>query len=303
MKVVLVCNDDHANVAYELQECLRRVDVSVKAFTRRPHPFNYEKQAEVIRGNNLRDYAETADIVVFVHSEYLNIGVSLQGKKVYVYHTGTTYRQNSKIVNSIFNPIVTATFCGGDVLGMGAKNKIWVIGAINTNKIQPKFDRIYTDALVVGHFPRGKTKGTEKIIPLIEELSKNYDFEFRYGYDSVSWPDQIKRMGDCDIFIEAVVEHQNGIPLTLFGISAIEAACLGKIVIARFPMKPQYEKIFGKCAIQHVNNIEELKIKLEWLFGLPEESILGLKKESRNWVESCHSYEAVGERFKKIFEQ
>ena len=95
-------------------------------------------------------------------------------------------------------------------------------------------------------------------------------------------------------------QFQNGIPLTIFGITVMEAAALGKIVINRFPMKNSYEKVFGKCAIFNTESSDELKNVIEYLLSLSNEKIIDLQKDSRRWVENCHSYKVIGNHFLKI---
>ena len=308
MKVLLLCKSDHANLAYDLQECLRSVGIDARAFKDRYHPSNYTHQAKVVKANGfsfyneeLKKFAEDAEIIVYVHSEFIDVGVPLNGKKVYVMHTGSKYRQDSKTINKIFNPIVTATLCGCDVLGMGAFNEIWIQAPINVSLIKPVYDFINKNKLVIAHYP-SSPKGIEIITPVIDKLKNQYDFEFIYDLNKVSWEEQINRCGKCDIYIENIVDKQGNIDLKTFGITTLELAALGKIPITRFPIKDEYEKRFGKCGIIATNSPEDLEKKLRWLLELDNNEILRLKKEARDWVERCHSYEAIGNMYKNIFE-
>jgi len=303
MKVCLVCNNDWANTAYILEQCFKISGINAKAFTKHKHHYNYPNQAEIINKTNLKNYIRDSDIVVFVHSELVNTGIDLSNKKIYVMHTGSKYRQNSKEINKVFNPIVTATLSAGDVLGMGAKNEIWIQPPIDTELIKPVFKRSNKYKLVIGHYPSGKFKGTEKIKLVIDELSTKYNFYFIYDINTVSWNKQIERMSKCDIYIENMMEYQGEVPLKIFGMTSLEAGCLGKIPVMRFPLVNEYEKEFGKCGIQVANNLTELKEKLEWLLSLPKDQIYELQKQSRDWVEKCHSYKVIGKRYKDIFER
>jgi hypothetical protein len=96
---------------------------------------------------------------------------------------------------------------------------------------------------------------------------------------------------------------QGSIPLTAFGITALECACLGKIVCTRFPDLPLYERLFGKCEIQVTNKPIDLEIKLEQLLSMPKNDLITLQKKTRKWVEERHSFEVIGNWFKKQFER
>jgi glycosyltransferase involved in cell wall biosynthesis len=97
-------------------------------------------------------------------------------------------------------------------------------------------------------------------------------------------------------------KEQKGIPLYIFGIQAIEAAALGKIVCTRFPFFDKYEKEFGKCGLINTETPEILSEKLEFLLSLNHDEFVKLQKKSREWVVRCHSYKVIGERFVNIFE-
>jgi len=302
MVVTFICKNDWANIAYILTECLKKIGVECYAFKTNKHHYNYPAQAPIFsKANQIRPYVEKSDVIIFIHSEYIETGVNLKNKKVYVMHTGSRYRQNSAAINKVFNPIVNATLNGGDMLGMGAKNEIWIQPPIDTINIQPVFKKNDGKKLIIGHYPSGKFKGTEKIVNVISKL-KNRNFEFVYDLNTVPWNKQIERMSKCDIYIENMMEFQGDVPLKIFGMTSLETSCLGKIPIMRFPVVKEYEKLFGKCGIQVTNNLEELENKLEWLLTLSYDEILNLQKQARKWVEDCHSYEVIGKFYKKIFE-
>ena len=75
----------------------------------------------------------------------------------------------------------------------------------------------------MGHFPsKPAVKGSDKIVEAMKNVKGN--FEFRYSDKRVSWEEQIKRMSECDIYVERFTKDSG------FGITALEAAALGKIV-------------------------------------------------------------------------
>lgn len=303
MIVSFICNNDWANTAYILCECLKKVGVESYSFKRKKHHYNYPNQSPIFYDiSSIKSYLEKSDVIVFIHSEYIKTDINLKTKKVFVMHTGSKYRQNSSEINNIFNPIVTATLCGGDVLGLGGKNEIWIQPPIDTENIKPNYRKDYSKKLIIGHYPSGIYKGTEKIKKALDEI-KTDRFIFNYDLNSVPWHKQIERMNSCDIYIENMMEFQGDIPLKIFGMTTLEAACLGKIPIMRFPLVKEYEKEFGECSIQIANNIDEMKNKVNYLVNLSDDEILNLQRKARIWVEKCHSYEVIGKRYKDIFER
>lgn len=300
MNVVLLSKNDWANMAYIYEKCFERVGINAKSFSSSKHHYGYPEQATRWKTiSDIKPYVEKADVVMFFHSEYIDTGVNLKNKVVCVVHTGSKYRQNSNKINKIFNPIVDMTLSGGDVLGMGAKNEIWIQPAVDTEKIKPIYSN-FKNIVKIGHYPSG-SKGYSYIEEAVRML-KRKNFKFSYDPKNVSWEENLKRMSDCDIYIEAMNEVQGEIPLFIFGIQAVEAAALGKVVCTRFPMLNDYEKVFGKCGLLVTNTPFDLKNKLEELLSMADIDFLELQKKSRKWVVDCHSYEVIGKKFKNIFE-
>ena len=299
MKVILLCKRDWANFAYILASSLRKVGVDAKTFFLYPHKFNYAQRGILFSEASVKE-VEDSDVVIFVHSEYVETGVSLEGKIVAVCHTGTKYRQGSREVNRRFNPVVDVSFCGGDVLGMGAKNEVWIQPPIDTEVIRPIYKTKFKK-VIVGHYPSGQ-KGAKVIIDVIEKI-KAKNLEFRYSNVTVPWKDNLKRMAECDVYIEEMNTSQKGIPLYIFGMQALEAAALGKIVCTRFPMFNDYERVFGDCSLIPTNTPEILQSTLENLLSMSDKNFVELQMKTRRWVEERHSLEVIGSWLKEQFEK
>jgi len=302
VKVTLLCKIDFANVASILAESFRKVGINAIAFSLKRHKFKYTKQATVIERDNAKVEVEKSDVVVFVHSLFIDTGVDLGEKIVAVYHTGSQYRKNAREVNQVFNKIVDVSFCGGDVLNMGAKNEMWVQPPIDTEFIKPVYKTDFSK-FIIGHFPSGGAKKGCAIINEVLQRVRKRNFEFNYNLNHVPWTYNLKRMSECDIYIEDMHDKQGDKPLYVFGMQALEAACLGKVVCTRFPMFGEYEKTFGPCSLIATDTPEILQAKIEDLLSLSNEKFVELQKRTRKWVEDQHSYEVVGNRFKKIFEE
>jgi hypothetical protein len=305
MKVIFVCEYDWANMGYTLSKCLNSVDVYCKSFAIRQYHFNYPEQSLSFK-ENVNKELEEADIVIFIQSKFFKLDVDLSKKIIAVMHTGTTYRQHAEDVNKVFNKVVDVSFCSSDLLRLGAKNEICYQPAIDINSFVPVYsDFENRDNVIIGHYPTHK-KGTKKILEAIDRLKHrrpDLNFEFKYDEKNVPFEEHIKRVSECDIYIEDMRPKQGSIPLTAFGITALECACLGKIVCTRFPDLPLYEKLFGKCEIQVTNKPIDLEIKLEQLLSMPKNDLIALQKKTRKWVEERHSFEVIGNWFKKQFER
>lgn len=302
MKVIFISINDWANMSYEYVKALNIVGVNAKGFKKVNHHYHYKTEVPIFKNlKHIQQEVMDSDVVLFNHTEYIETGIDLKNKVVGVLHTGSKYRQNSKSMNKLFNPKVDISFCGGDVLGMGAKNEVWIQPVIDISKMEPKYKTDFNEKYIVAHYPSGE-KGTNTIISAINKV-KNNNFIFKCDKDRVSWDENLKRVSECDIYIEALQSHQNGVPLFLYGVSAIESCALGKVTFARFPIIDKYEKTFGKCGLISVNTEEELTNKMTDILSLPKEQFINLQKESRKWVENFYSYEYIGNLFKNILEK
>jgi hypothetical protein len=303
MKVVFLCKNDWANVACTFSKSLNKIGVDSKSFSAGHHKFVYPESSFIYSKSSKID-VEEADVVVFVHSYLTQTGVDLSKKIVAVMHAGSAYRQGHKKINQIFDPIVDITFCGSDVLGFNPKNEVCMQAAVDTEYFQPMYsDFTNRKNVIIGHYPTS-AKGYEIIERVINRLKKfRKNIEFRYDNYTVLFNDHIKRISECDIYIEDMSDNQHGIPLTTFGITTLECGALGKVVCTRFPDLPIYEKLFGKCGIQVANNEQELEEKLKWLTSMNDEDFLELQKSTRKWIEERHSLEVIGNWLKDHFEK
>jgi len=306
MKVLLITITDHAHMAYMTAEALKKLGVDAVTIRKRTVKFKYPEEGIKIRTDSyIKPYAENADVIIFMHTQYRDIGIDLTKKKVLVWHTGSGYRQKFEKYNAHFNPIVDVSLCSADLLGLGAKNERCLNGLVNTDLLQPIYGR-KNKKITIAHYsasPKGIIIIKKAIHHLKQGPLKDL-FIFRYSAKKKTWDDNIKRMAECDIYIAEMHEKQikKGQEWTtgMFGIAALEAAALGKIVISRFIYREDCEGFdFG---LQVANNLDELIKKLEYLLSLSEEKFLKLRKLSRDWVVNCHSYEAVGYRLLKIIE-
>ena len=304
MNVLMLAKTDWANLGSSYSEGLKSVGVNSVILVANRHNFKYPKKgSKHCCPRKMIPYCKNAAIIQFMHSEYINVG-PLIGKRIFVIHGGSKYRQNPRKYNSIFNPIVEKTIIQtGDLLGLGAKNEVWVLPPIDTERIKPIYN-INEEKIIIAHHPdHVTTKGTRVINKVMKSINRDsYNrnkIHYVYSPKIVRWKNNIKRISQCDIYIEALNLKQGNKKYGEWGITCLEAAALGKIVITHFLSLKRYEKEYGKCPLMVANNPDQLKNVLKKLIAMDKGQLLKIKKETRRWVEKLHSYKAVGKRLKE----
>lgn len=309
MRVLILAQSDWAYVGYTLSRCLRVVGVEADMMfknlrgNRRPNCGIHFTNV-----NQVKKYAERADIIQFMQGQWVNTGVDLSKKRVFVFYGGTNYRVGSGGLNTIFNPIVEKSIIQtGDLFGLGAKSEVWLLPAVDLDLLRPNYKR-HSGKLIIGHMPSSSIKGPD-INKVIAKLKSGFGDKFDYitSTNRVSWPDNLKRVSECDIYIESCALKQKFKDKLYktgeWGVSALEAAALGDVVVASFLSSDKYKLEYGSHEIQVSNTLYDLENVLTKLLSLTDNELLNLKKKTRAWVEQFHSFEAVGRRLKeKIYE-
>jgi glycosyltransferase involved in cell wall biosynthesis len=305
MKVVFLSVNDDANLSYIISKSLQSVGVDSSALAIHRHKFNYDEQAEITNYKVMKKRIQRSNIVIFAHSEFVNTKADLTGKKVFVLHGGSRYRKFYKELNPIFNKIVHKSLIQtGDLLGLGAKNEVWIMAAVDTEKIKASNKKI-SDKIIISHFPsKVKTKGTEIIEQVIRKLQQDKTISNKFVYVSskerISWSANLERMSKCDIYIDACKPILDGRKYGEFGIAGFEAAALGKILVTHFLSSDRYKKEFGEHPIQVINCESDIEQILRKLLSMSIEELQDLQIQTRQWVEKFHSFKAMGERLKNI---
>jgi len=263
------------------------------------HGMKYPRHGiQVESAFELLPYVRDANIIVFMHSSFVDFGDEYRGKRLFVFHGGTMYRQNPEQLNALFNPLVEKSLIQtADLLGLGAKNEVWVLPPVDTENIQPVYEP-QADKPVIAHYPSNQWKGTDIILEAIDELKKEgLDFHFNYSAQIVPWEDNIKRMSQCDIYIDALCPMQGDKKYGEWGVQTLEAMALGKVVLS-------HGTISGPTLI---DSIDQLKDKLLTYVGhclgctIPGRIYLG--QNNREFVVHNHSCEAIGTKLKEqVFE-
>lgn len=299
--VLLLAHDDYANLGYTFSKCLQSVGINALMLVQKKHPFLYPEQGIKIDFiKDIRRYALNAPIIQFMHSQYMQTGVDLRKKRVFMFHGGTTYRKYHKTLNKNWNPKIEGTLTQTlDLIGKGAKNEKWLLPAVDTERLKP-VSSSGNGKVIIGHFPNdAKKKGSAFFEKAIEQLKKDPEVKDRFEYitsdKKVSWQEQIDRVSACDIYAEMQVYG-------IWGITALEAAALGKVVVNNFTGLDRYREEYGECGLTVAIGLQEIVARLKDLILMPTQELDELKQKTRTWVEEKHSYQAIGKRLKEIYQ-
>lgn len=117
--------------------------------------------------------------------------------------------------------------------------------------------------------------------------------------NNVDYAEHLNRVRDCAVYVELFAMTQNNRPYGSWGISCLEAAAMGKVVMTCHETSQVYREVYGETPL--IISSDELEFKNNLMY-LATHSTTKLKKATRKWVEDNHSYEATGNRVKQILE-
>lgn len=295
MKVGLLSSQDWANLQWGLTKALRAVGVEPVSYKLGRHLFGYEEQCEVITVPNIREEFKDCDVVLVCHSDFELLEYLPENAIKINVATGTKFRQGFEHINKAFEKAPFELIDSSE-FQKHCKNPKYIIKPFETNLSKPIGDRI-----VVGHFPSNPSvKGTEDINRIIWQLKDSYDFEFVISNERVSHEENLQRINSCDIYVELLAPTQGGKPYGSFGVTAIEAAAMGKIVITQsIEDNGLYGSTYGPCMLNFVRDEQGLKKTLGELLQYKGSHIKGQGETTREWAIRNHSYEATGKLLMK----
>lgn len=304
MKVLLISFEDWANFAHETANSLRSIGIDCTDVKRKPHQFKYKSESKLTTDQEIKDLIKTHEIIIFMHaySVYLPFAVS-KNKKIYVFHTGTSYRISPNECNNIFNDYVEGTFTDQcEFMSLGAKNIHYLASAINTDEIKCGIET--KDILEFAHYPSNpNVKGTNEIRSMLNDVFIELNSsKLAYYIDEEQLPHklQIERMKGCQVYIELFKPILYGKPYGCFGVTAFEAAALGKIVLTNNIHEEIYKDAYGECGFIIANTENDFKQQVKNLAAFSEKEIRLLMHDSRQWIVEKHGYKPTGRRLKKL---
>lgn len=298
MKVLNIAYDDYANFSFDNANAMKSVGIDAHSIKMVPHLFGYTNQSDVVTTSKMIEEIQKADIIQVMHSftHGLELALKCGKKRIMVYHTGTPYRNNKVGMNDAFNKHVEISFTDQtEFIGTGMKNEQYIATAIDVNKY-PYHGVFPEQPFKFAHYPSNfDVKGSQKIIDMMSELTTLY-----CSAEKVSHEIQLERMEACDIYIELFKPTLNGKPYGCFGVTAFEAAAMGKIVITNNIREQVYRDAYGECPFIIANDEEGFKNAVLTLMAQSPQSIEMHQYKTRAWLIKNHSYQATGNRLKQL---
>jgi len=300
MKAILnISVNDYANFGHNNAESLRAAGLYVTDVTLSSHTFEYANCSTLVTQKELDRLIRHHDIIQLFHSPIiLAERLKATGKPVIVYHTGTSYRQQPEPIHRAFDGWVKMHVCALPELYEAFKLRsiepcIYAVGGIDN--LLPD-NLITTKDFIVGHFPSNPdVKGTDKIERIFDSLlSEAIPLHFKLERNRVSYDEQLKRLSECDIYVEMLADRQGKNEYGSFGITALEAASMGKIVITNCTHRSPYELHYGALPFIIANNERELELTLVELAEFSTDELRELKKSYHQLFASLHSHEQSG---------
>lgn len=165
---------------------------------------------------------------------------------------------------------------------------------INVKKFIPAFPPVNKKKPLIIHSPTAKIcKGSNIIIPVIEELKKTLDFEFVLLHD-MSRAAVLKIMQEADIFLDQIIVGG-------YGAATMEAMSLGKPTMC-YLMKEVFEGgLSADCPIVNTNpdNLKEQLVRL--IENAPLRHDIG--KQSRAFAEKYFDVEILAPQLVNIYKE
>lgn len=301
--ILFLCDNDWANHMHNMANALRLAGIDCIDVKTVPHGFNYESESPIKLRSEINLLIRKSDIIVIFHS-CINFYTYVQKDarsfaKIFVFHTGNFYRKRFSFCNAVFNLRVYGTLTNHcEFFKLGAKNMQYVERAVDI-KDYMAFKHQVNSPIKIAHYPSNpEIKGTDKIVSMMDALKGN--FSFIYSKKSIAHPENMKRISDCDVYIELFKPQIEGREYGHYGYAALEAAACGKVVITQNLNKDIYEKIYGVCPMILVDNEKEFKDSISMVSNMAQPDISNLQTQIYKWVKEKHNFRATGERLKQI---
>lgn len=288
--ILVASSADYANLGHSVGRSLRSIGIDCIDITLSKHPFDYGSESKLVTRDTFRTLSKEADHVLIMHSCPILFDLN-ENPNFSVYHTGTRYRESPTYFNELFQSAKAVLTDHTEFMQSGKME--YVVSGIDASLYQPKE---IGEKLIIGHYPSNpEVKGTNEIIEMLKPFRDK--FEIRVGLNKVSHAEQIKRMQECDIYIELFKPMLNGKKYGCFGVTALEAAMMGKLVITQDLEHNTYLEAYGEHPFVTVKNQHQFNEALETSYKYHTQGM-------SDWIHSeakrLHSFEATGQRLKNL---
>lgn len=290
--VLILSQNDYSNLGHLWGKSLRSIGVECVDLVIQPHRF-YPEQSEVAAIGRMVEMCIKAEVVIVMHtSDYIYNHVQYCGKKIIVAHTGTRYRENHIAFNEKFKGIRSISDQSEfSVLG----NHEYIVAPVELESAP-----LYREGkFKVGHYPSHPVvKGTDEIIQMLRSMQDR--FNWMHSTAPVPHTQQLKRMAACDIYIELFKPELNGRPYGCFGVTALEAAAMGNIVVTNNLYPDVYTMSYGTCPFIIANTADEFVNAVDKLLRTNPFTFKKMQCETIEIMKENHSYESTGNKIAKF---
>lgn len=233
--------------------------------------------------------AKQAEVIQIMHSDAAIFdAVKHLGKRMIVYHTGTRYRENHLHLEQVFKGI-TSVSDQCEFMHLGDHK--YIVSPVELD-MAPLCANTH---LKIAHYPsHAWTKGTDKIIEMLQPVHGK--FEWQHSTALVGHKEQLSRIAKCDIYIELFKPEIRGNPYGCFGVTALEAAAMGKIVITNNLFPKVYTDAYGTCPMTIANTEEHFSNYINQYLKADKNFIRSIQKQNFELMKENHSFTATGNR-------
>lgn len=318
--VLFLVSEDFANASMGFVKSLRTTGIITEGLKYYPHAFDYPEQLKIREhAAELLGAVNSASHIVYCQSTALCADAwprNPKGKFLALFVGDQGYRNHWENVLRRYPRLDKVFYQGSDLKGKSPYPEAWLLPAVDTDIIQTKQDvshMSHNSPIKIAHFPRSpKAKGTHHILAVIDKLKSDPTTKDKFVFETsdgwrMSWLDNIARLDTCDIYIESqaytIGEGGNSEKiLGEFGVTAMEACALSKIVVTCFASFEEYKEDYG-CVSEIVpsGSEDELERRLRELLALPRDELINKRMRTREWILG-HGYKATGLRLAKLLD-
>jgi hypothetical protein len=174
------------------------------------------------------------------------------------------------------------------------KNIHYLFFPYDVKKIQYNF--VSNEKLSIIHSPTNRLyKGTDRILEVIEQLKKDFDFEFILA-ENVSRDKLMQMKRKCDVSIDQVGGIMGG---SGYGKNSIENLTMGLPTITEFYDEYMDFLPENPFICSDIKNLKNTIANILENRGLLKD----YSEKGRNWVEKYHSFESVNKRLESLYEE
>lgn len=315
--VLMLTAQDLSNIAWRFAQCLRMLDLDVRAFKAGSH-MKYGNEIEIVPMTriskmpyiyscpSLFHLAKQSKVLHFTSGTFVDTGVTIGQKVVIMQYGGRPFvgrPKGRKIENKFLNKFVNYTIVHHPyLLKTGSKNPCLIKPPVDTEELQPDYQRRDPNKIIIGHFPSDKrpqkhpVKGTALIKRILQELKmtdlKN-KFEYIIDVQRLPWEQHLERLKKCDVVIECYTPQVMQDVFGEWSTAALESAALGKITVTNSFNEIIYARTYGPSSLCIANNPKQMRNVLIHLINLSPKELRIYKEKTREWVVRCHSMEAT----------